>query len=229
MKKFKNAFTLVEVLLVMAIIGIVGVLAVTNARRDTDTAEKISQLRRSYEIIDAAFAAAVAENGTIDKWGDNGGEAGTKAVWDYISSQLKLTENCKENNGCWKNAKILNKNNTESNTNIYSTNNFAKGILINGASIAITHSGNGHGTIYVDVNGPEKGMQKFGDDVFGFSFEPDGTVTSFNDVNFSGRGDGFTSWALMYGNLDYLKADSGGKCPDGTYLSADKNHTCRNK
>lgn len=227
MKKFKNAFTLVEVLLVMAIIGVVGVLAVTNARRDTDTAEKISQLRRTYEIIDAAFTSAYSEQEGI--WHEGVEEPTTAEMWDTVSSQLKLTENCKRNNGCWKNAKILKRNNTESNLNIYSNSEYAKGILINGASIAIRHDGEGQGNIYVDVNGPEKGMQKFGDDVFLFEFREDGTVKPFNNINFSGQGDGFTSWALMYGNLDYLKADSSGECPDGTDLSDDENHTCRNK
>ena len=42
----KLAFTLAEVLLVIAIIGTVSVLTVNNAIKSTNTAEKITQLKR---------------------------------------------------------------------------------------------------------------------------------------------------------------------------------------
>ena len=46
----KSAFTLAEVLMVIGIIGAVSMLTVTNARKGTDTAEKITQLRKTHEI-----------------------------------------------------------------------------------------------------------------------------------------------------------------------------------
>ena len=47
----KSAFTLAEVLMVIGIIGAVSMLTVTNARKGTDTAEKITQLRKTHEIL----------------------------------------------------------------------------------------------------------------------------------------------------------------------------------
>ena len=44
--KMKKAFTLAEILLVVAIIGTVSVLTVNNAVKSSNTAEKITKLRK---------------------------------------------------------------------------------------------------------------------------------------------------------------------------------------
>ncbi len=272
MKIFKKAFTLVEVLVVMGIIGVVGILAVSNARRDTDEAEKVSQLRKCYEIIDTAYATAVAENGYIETWGNN-----TSTAWTVISQYFKLSKQCDTSSGCWKDAKQLKINNTESSLNINTSDDYRKGILVNGASIAIKKNvvygplemanaaylpglkpNSNFATVntgkefyfdkpeaefldnesihyvYVDVNGPYKGLNKLGDDIFRFNIYNDGTVKPSSVGNYgtglcTSDGEKCTAWVIQFGNEDYLKLGSDGKCPDGKTLSWDGNHSCRGK
>ena len=64
----KSAFTLAEVLMVIGIIGAVSMLTVTNARKGTDTAEKITQLRKTHEILESVVQQAVMEDGQIKNW-----------------------------------------------------------------------------------------------------------------------------------------------------------------
>lgn len=234
MKNSKKAFTLAEILLTMAIIGIVGIIAVSGAKKDTDVTEKIAQLRRSYEVIDTAFASAVAENGNITNWGSTISDRG-----DVIFPHFKFNKICKTSSGCWRNAKQLKLDNSESSITMDSNSSYYKGILANGASIAIindTTKTDQKLKVSVDVNGPDKGMNKYGDDVFSFYVLNDGIVlpyaagTSGQDVCSSG-GDGetCTAWAIKFGNMDYLLAGTNNKCPDNTTLSWTGSHTCRRK
>ena len=253
MKIFKKAFTLVEVLVVMAIIGVVGILAVSNARRDTDEAEKVSQLRKCYEIIDTAFATAVAETTSVDNWSWN--NSSTYKVWNILKPYLKLTKDCEQYSGCFRPGKPINIT-SEWDTDIDSSNRYGKGILVTGASIAVAGCYNNchdkgdreidtiadddiqWAEVIVDVNGPEKGPYKLGDDVFAFRIVRNGDVRPYaNDydsryyrmadcINESGLL--CTAWVIQFGNEDYLKYVDG-KCPDGKTLSWDGNHSCRSK
>ena len=119
MKNSKKAFTLAEILLTMAIIGIVGIIAVSGAKKDTDVTEKIAQLRRSYEVIDTAFASAVAENGNITNWGSTISDRG-----DVIFPHFKFNKICKTSSGCWRNAKQLKLDNSESSITMDSNSSY---------------------------------------------------------------------------------------------------------
>ena len=55
----KSAFTLAEVLLVIGVIGAVSMLTVTNARKGTDIAEKLTQLRKTHEILESVTQQAI--------------------------------------------------------------------------------------------------------------------------------------------------------------------------
>jgi len=244
-KIFKQifAFTLAEVVLVMGIIGVVGVLAISNARNDTDEAEKIAQLRKTYEILDTAFSTAISENGVVSTWGNT-----TADIWNVISPYMKFMKKCSTGQGCWANKKAYSIDGTQSNNNINTNTNFYKGILVNGVSIAISNN-SGYVGIMVDVNGPDKGLNKYGDDIFDFevsydtyfSNEPryNTVMPSFTaepvDPSFCYTESGIycTAWAIKFGNMDYLKTDSDGKCSNGKTLkwtitnSSTQAHSCK--
>ena len=229
MKTIKNiAFTLAEIILAMGIIGIVATLTITNATKDTDVAEKVAQLRRSEEILSAAFAQAVAENGTIDTWNSSMDE-----MWPIISSYLKLQKNCNTGQGCWKNANITYIYNQDiSGTTNYDTDsgNIRKGILSNGASFYM-----GTYFIMVDVNGKNKGLNKVGDDIFSFKIQNDGTILPHSEENSditknydyclgNGgyiHGEYCTAWVLIHGNQDYLKDCAYKMTKNGPYTCRD--------
>ena len=89
--------------------------------------------------------------------------------------------------------------------------------------------------IYVDINGPNKGKNREGNDVFGFMISPDGilaypdsdvTEEDIIDECSKYRSAFYCSyWVLTYDNMDYLKAEDG-VCPNGVELSIE--HTSCN-
>ncbi len=226
------AFTLAEVVLVMGIIGVVGVLAVSNAKKDTDTTEKVAQLRKTYDILNTAFAQAVTENGDINTWGPNSPSATMETIYPY----LKLLKNCGTGTGCWKSGEQVGIGGSETSSDIDSSNQYSKAILSNGASIAggwfIDHGDDESVDILfdilVDVNG-KKGLNMFGNDIFGFGLKKDGELVPFYTPNIK-SGEGYptcqrigiycTAWVIRFGNMDYLKS-----C--GSSLSWSGDHSCR--
>ena len=226
-KFFKKSFTLAEVVMVMGIIGIVAMLTVTNARKDTDVAEKVMQLKKCDEIISAAFAQAVAENGNIITWGENGVYPDKTVVWNIISSYLKLQKNCGVDNGCWRSGNIGSLPSSDMDPAAIESD-CVSGILSNGASVAIGRIINPTGDavfdIFVDVDGPNKGTYRFGDDVFGFYITNEGEVfpDGFNNLTECRTSQGVycTAWVLTFGNQDYLK-----KC--GETLNWDTKQSCK--
>lgn len=219
-KSIKKAFTLAEIIFVMGIIGIVATLTVTNAKKDTDVAEKVSQLRKTEEILSTAFAQAVTENGDISQWAnDDHGGVKDEEVWNIVKPYLKLKKECGTSTGCWKtgDAKQLPSSSKEISDNIDDDSNMYKGILTNGASIAINSSYSESNTVgvFVDVNGPNKGTYRYGDDILFFVVDNNGEVFPYGrglrsddeliSECISGRGIYCTPWVLQFGNQDYLK------------------------
>ena len=239
--KHAIAFTLAEVVLVMGIIGVVGVLAVTNAKKDTDTAEKVAQLKKTYDILNTAFAQAVMENGAIKTWGTDGALPTTAEIEAVIAPYLKLLKNCGTGTGCWKEGKPLIYTGGESLYNLNSNTDYYKAILSNGASIALYNMCYGEynicgARVIVDVNGL-KGLNMYGNDVFAFIVENDGSIHpamihsgynpdanlaigSFSNDDAAAGGSYATAWALKFGNMDYLKS-----CKSSLSWTGD--HTCR--
>lgn len=231
MNIFKKAFTLAEVVLVMGIIGIVATLTITNATKDADVAEKVAQLRKTDEILSAALAQAVAENGDINTWGANGNAPDTATFGSVIFSYLKLKKNCQTGTGCWTTGQAgklstSTKNTDSTRDNINNSSLYYKGILINGVSIAAQKSTNDY-VILVDTNGKDKGTYRFGDDIFEFTINYNGWISSQvrgsnNSINscITDLGIYCTPWVYKFGNQDYLK-------PCRNELDWDGQHTCR--
>lgn len=239
--KMKKAFTLAEVLLVIAIIGTVSVLAVNNAVKNTSSAEKITRLRKTYDILQTAITAGMYKGGAISNWGyalTNADNGNYNLCKKFLVPHLKIERDCETGTGCWKSG-ITSTKYREHNINFETTTDWYKAILANGASIAVsfnqmntrttgsaisfngiypvgTYNGNYFGTIFVDIDGPNKGASKMGDDVFLFYITSDGIVPSGNNLAIKSNTDGqcpkygeaCTAWALYKGNQDYFK------CPD---------------
>ena len=237
----KLAFTLAEVLLVIAIIGTVSILTVNNAVKNTGTAEKIVQLKKTYDILQGAVMASMNDVGSPYKWGAYG--SGTesheynKAILEKVLvPHLKLQRNCETSTGCWKST--IKNNISNDPTTINNNTDWYKFILANGASVAIElvqldgdtpiyddsmlllagdyPTDQMVGVIYVDVDGPNKGAGKAGDDVFAFVlFNENGLYPHGNNVTLEksnsdrdsscpSMGEFCTAWALYKGNQDYF-------------------------
>lgn len=238
--KMKKAFTLAEILLVVAIIGTVSVLTVNNAVKSSNTAEKITKLRKTYDILQTAIMAGMDRYGHVYSWGYASNETTDEAlnrstINKALMPFLKVEKDCSTGTGCWTSTF---KPNLSSKT-IDSNKMYYKAILANGASIAITFvqmqartSYSAAGTslygdypyddqdcawVYIDVDGPNKGGCKLGDDVFAFAIMgshglfPMGNNHSFSNTannHCPKTGEYCTAWAFYKGNQDYFK------CPD---------------
>ena len=200
----KLAFTLAEVLLVIAIIGTVSVLTVNNAVKSSNTAEKITSLKKTYDILQTAFMAGMDKGGAIDKWGyalDNNTNGNSNLVTKFLTPNLKLQKDCGTSTGCWKTGAKSTAYQGGQSVTFDTDTNWYKFILANGASVAIRFDfintrtsgssigGDYHiepvdqgahndpnGAIFVDVDGPNKSASKAGDDLYLFYITSDGIV-----------------------------------------------------
>lgn len=77
--------------------------------------------------------------------------------------------------------------------------------------------------IYIDIDGQNKGKNKDGNDQFIFDVTDQGIYPEGIDEDKLKEycfGKGYcTRWVVENGNMDYLKAGSDGKCPNGVQLS----------
>lgn len=250
----KLAFTLAEVLLVIAIIGTVSVLTVNNAIKSTNTAEKITQLKKTYDILNTAVMAGMNIAGEPYKWGyagsgNNYNDLNKTTIKNVLVPHLKLQKNCETGTGCWKST--VKPSIYESNTTIDSNTKFYKGILANGASFAISFlkiKGRDFSyeeifdsqtyecataIIYVDVDGPNKSNGKLGDDVFAFYFdsydvgyglEPFGNKTNLG-FNFTTAGSCPYSGEYCTAWAFYKGNQDYFKCPDQlSWTDPEKSH-----
>lgn len=254
------AFTLAEVLLVIAIIGAVSILSVNNAVKNTTSAEKIVQLKKTYDILQGAIMAGIGEAGDSIKWGAYGSGSSSAAfsssiIQKIIIPHLKVQKDCSTSAGCWKST--IKNNISNDPVEIDSDNAWYKFILANGASVAMTITfldgdtpidddsmlllGGDYpddqqvGVVYVDVDGPNKGPGKAGDDVFAFVLlDKNGLYPHGNNITIAAKSSGTTTtcpelgeyctaWALYKGNEDYFK------CPNELSWSDSTKSHCQVK
>lgn len=164
-----------------------------------------------------------------------------------IEEFLRVSKTCETNkSGCFTNKSPKNFRGAASATiwNLNTaTNNSERYILADGTSVYF-HLWNktcdgyqapdglktGCGWIEVDLDGPNKGPHQAGKDIFLFDISntygiyPYGSFQSAYDLDTIYKrcfntGETCAAWVINNGNLDYLKADANGKCPNGKVLS----------
>ena len=216
----QTAFTLAETLIVIGIIGVVAALTLPNLNHATGNKEAITKVKKIYSALNDAYDRAHVVYGDADGWAAN-----THCnEEDNISCDELFANRISEF------MKVSKKEGTE----VY---------LADGIALSIGGLGSrGHseyyqgleylGSIWVDIDGPNKGKNEAGKDNFRFDIlnqgiYPDGLVFYDADEETNQEklvnicfGQGYcTKWVLDNDNMDYLKADETGKCPDGTQLS----------
>ena len=105
-KAAKPAFTLAEVLITLAIIGVVAALTLPSVIQNFKERQYVSQLKKTYSVLQNAFQMAIAEHGTLDQWGltntvigvDEEGNKITDAtpgqlIFSYIEPYLNIVTN----------------------------------------------------------------------------------------------------------------------------------------
>ena len=241
MKKKNLAFTLAEVLIVIGIIGVVAALTLPNLNHATGDKETVTRLQKAYSILNEANDRAVAIYGPISTWVSNEQCLNhfDKCYLDRIGEFLKISKSCDdrdEDDESYVNCEYFEKGDMSGDV-FYQ---LADGSTVTNQANSICDFGDGpckcqyppydicSDSIYVDINGPTKGKNREGNDIFQFLLSdslgllPDRQGITQEDFfqNCLRFKDCYscTFWPIEYGNLDYLKADSSGKCNDSNII-----------
>jgi prepilin-type N-terminal cleavage/methylation domain-containing protein len=196
---FKKAFTLAEILIVMAIIGTVAVATIPNLVDSYQEDKDIAKLRGVFHDLEVAYAKAVAEYGPIYMWTDNSTQR-AKILMKYVKSTYCGTD---KNNSCYP-------------SNVYGNDiTYLKYELENGVGLAIyiSKSPTNTGRIYVSLGGA-KGRVNVGKNIFRIDLNSSNSVYPYGK-NLDRQSNGAfktsavsynaTNWAITNGNMDYLK------------------------
>lgn len=220
MFKFFKAFTLAETLIVMGIIGVVAALTLPNLNSSTGDRERVAKVKKIYQNLTDAFGRAEAVYGYLGTWPiakDCDASHFNCINYERITDFLKIT---KESNyslggrfkyidgtdaGKWDDLDI-----------------YYCYFLADGAILYVTGKG-----LIVDIDGENKGSKTFGKDVFIFSIDENTDYELVSDGNNTScfSSGNCTNWVVQYGNMDYLKADSNGKCKNSSIVLDGVNNT----
>lgn len=228
----KKAFTLAEVLISLAIIGVVAALTIPTLIQNYEEKVTVVKLKKVYSVLTNAYQLAQLEKGNF-----NNNEEGitSKNFYDYIAPYLKVQKYCGVEKGCWPDTmiKFLHGADWE---NLDNYRNYEKAIINDGMLLQIYTADRNdlEGEIRVDINGFKK-PNTLGKDIFYFkiknakliplgdsnsdsedAFKKHCNMTSTDDYN----GDACTAWVIYNENMDYLH------CND---LSWGGKHSCKAK
>ena len=228
------AFTLAETLIVMGIIGIVSALTLPNLNASTGEKEKVAKVKKIHSNLQDAFGRAIAIYGPMDEWerGLSSGlysQEGCDRIMDRLSEFLKVSKSCGNTiTPCFK-SNTFNQLHGSAGSSISSLSNSL--ILADGTSIGITYVGAGVHTIFIDIDGPNKGQNAFGRDVFAYTRDFSDNTSFFKPAGFDittdaaiksqcfASGSNCMQWVITNDNMDYTKADKDGKCSNGKILT----------
>lgn len=212
--RLKKAFTMAEVLMVLAVIGVVAAMALPRLSDNVDEQALVAGVKKAYSDLQIAYDAMVTRYGEPDGW-LNGLESNKKAselLKNRLKESLDVELDCEDSDSNCMPTSI---------TDAY----YLK--LKSGMGLAI-HSSNhvdftcgeqykyypcAFAKIYVDVNGPDKGPNQDGYDIFDFvlsanGVEPKGLSYDSGIYIYDDIPNMNTAWAIKAGNLDYNKCFS---------------------
>ena len=236
MKKF--AFTLAETLIVIGIIGVVAALTLPNLNHATGDKEKVTKVKKIYSALTDAVDRAQVIYGDFDTWfkdlstDKEKSERFAKRVTEF----MKVSKNCGFDDGCFSSSPLLSPIGTVIFNNYFEklseeTPHYML-LLSEGTAVGFTVRGNEPTSFYeihVDIDGPNKGKNQMGNDIFNFNITTipnndsvysvyPSTLCLFDKTKgFTGKffnggeeysGGNTAAWVIQNDNLDYLK------CPD---------------
>lgn len=201
------AFTLAETLIVMGVIGIVAALTIPNLNQATADREKVTRVKKMYANLEDALGRTEAIYGPLSEWTTANLTGGVLS--GRMIEFMKHSKECAAGNpvGCFTANNVAQY--SGSNTTAIATNS-GSFVTADGSSVGIV--GSEDLTVYVDIDGPNKGENKLGKDVFQFYLNkpeylltPAGRGSYASDVTACTTNSNCTGWVVDYDNLDYTK------------------------
>lgn len=235
MKLSAKGFTLAEVLISLAIIGIIASITIHSLNSTVNEKEAVSKLFKVYSSLSQVIGLAIAQNGPIEYWYDDEDKIKNVAtVFEILKPHLNIAKYCGFEEGCFSN-NLKGLNGAVTNGWFGQKTDRIKLVLADGSAIAIVgasapvcelDSSDGSAQapeilkrncfgINVDINGKNPPNQR-GKDIFDFQVFKNGeiiplgtpgfkTMWSFSTCNISSDGTGCAAWVILKGNMDYLK------------------------
>ena len=210
----RKAFTLAELLMVIATIGIVAALTLPNLKNSTSDREYVSGLKKCVSNLQTALNLAKDKYGNdFAAWtvNDKTAAAQGERIAKRVAEFLIVDYDC----GLEKELRCFSKGDvfTLSGATIVgydNDENLYKIQLNDKTTLGFT----GTDTIKVDLDGPRSGFNTIGQDIFTLNIDTDGnitytpahsiTTTTVSDC-ISGNGFDCASWVLNYDNTDYVR------------------------
>lgn len=172
----KRGFTLAEVLITLAIIGVIAAISVPSLIQKTNQAELITAWKKNFATLSQAIDNIMFEDGSINI-------KDSLALRNALSNKLKVIKVCDTPmTNCW-HATGVAKTLPLSGGTVYdfsdlANNNTVVGAILNNGALLAIHEDTGYtnlGWIMIDVNG-FKGPNVAGKDIFGGRITSDGFV-----------------------------------------------------
>jgi prepilin-type N-terminal cleavage/methylation domain-containing protein len=96
----KSGFTLAEVLITLAIIGVVAALTIPTVVKNYQKTQTVVKLKKAYSAIFQAYNNSQAENGAYETW-DKGIDIGTEEYFNkYWKPYFKIEKTCSTGVSC---------------------------------------------------------------------------------------------------------------------------------
>jgi len=239
----KAAFTLVEVLIVIGVIGIVAALTIPNLLQKYTERQNIIKLQRVYALLQQATRSMVAEHGELHTWADDSRDF----YIAELSKQLKVVQNCSQANKCAPamtyqypaivliDGTVIGVQTRKANKSVGGSYHICSASVNAGPTNGYLNHYNNCSLLWVDLNGKGKPNRK-GVDVFEFRGYRDGIAANgypalvssnsegeeFNNcLKNKGNHGACTAWVIENKNMDYLR------CPEK--LGWNKAKSCSGK
>lgn len=207
---YKIAFTLVEVLITLGIIGIVAAMTIPNIINFFQEQVLLTQFKKVYTELSQAYIMASREYGTADNW------TSQQEIYTNLKQYLNVAQDCSNNVGCFPNMYYNGLKGSPTTVNLYLNNsNWYKLRLTNGTSITTSTN---LSSLIIDING-DKNPNQFGYDVFYLSLSTKNespwigwNSSSILNCSKSQTGAGTDGsacsyWIIRHWNMDYLDRD----------------------
>lgn len=218
----KKAFTLAEVLITLAIIGVVAAMIIPSLIQGQQEKATVTAVKKVYSTLSNAYKSAEQENGTPDTWGMTTGNVptGDAPMLNMIKPYLNVTKDCTNgSSGCFPAGVTYKWLGSMGTYRIidswgYPTLRLSDGTLI---MAAISNSSCGYkpgyslslqnvcGEYYVDING-YKGPNQWGKDLFSFWLTKYGIVPEGSELQTA------DTWSDFVNNCKNKDTQSGYGC-----------------